>query len=434
MKPSKSLSLSCWWSILVFLVLFAVLDTLCHMSSDYDPHLVRLHEVLTNFTTRGQATVELFAPLSTIIGSTPTGQSFMTIAFDIAWMLVGLAFLRLPLQAHQIAQVGSKFWTSTFLYISFASVWLSTSSRQQNSLSLPNGVADAFLTLAFVATTGWGRLPGYLRVLLFLGLGEALVLTGYALGCNFIDAVVAYFLIFVARVRIIIRKVANVQCSPVSIAYAGISNLFISIIVCPIIAIIVIGALLPISESSAGGNYNLRYLSASARRDLTPFPLARSSAQAGPPFAPHHDTAYTLYVPGAGFLWSDSMVWEQSLPAEISPNSTEHYVDETGQLWSIEGSHRVFFQDKFIERYLWEIKQFPQQTRRWRTSQKTIHSGSTVRLYDSIAARYLCVIPGERVVSEAGYFSMAEDGIKEPKNDRTRVGYWNQLLQPRARM
>jgi hypothetical protein len=179
------------------------------------------------------------------------------------------------------------------------------------------------------------------------------------------------------------------------------------------------GALLPMSESAAGGNYNLRYLSAAARRDLTLFLAIRpSSTQAAPHFGLHHGTAYTLYVPGVGFLWSDSMMWKQSLPGRLR-NSTDHYDDEVEKYWSIEGSYRAFFQDKFLERYPWEIQEFPRQTQRWRAPQ-TIHSGSTVRLYDSIATRYLCVIPRERVVSEAGYFSM-DDSIEQTTN-RIRVG------------
>jgi hypothetical protein len=78
-------------------------------------------------------------------------------------------------------------------------------------------VADTFLTLALVTTTAGGDHPQWLRVLLFFGLGEALVLTSYTLGCNYIDAVVAYFLLSVARARILARKVADSRCSAVSL-------------------------------------------------------------------------------------------------------------------------------------------------------------------------------------------------------------------------
>jgi hypothetical protein len=188
---------------------------------------------------------------------------------------------------------------------------------------------------------------------------------------------------------------------------------------CPITILLLSGTLLPASESAAGGNYNLRYLSATARRDLTPFPAIQSrSTQAALDFGLRSGTAYTLYVPGAGFLWSDSMIWKQSLPERLQ-NSADHYDDKVDKHWSVEGSHRVFFHDKFVERYPWEVQKGPRQTQR-STNLHGIQSGSTVRLYDSIAARYLCVVPGERVVSEAGYFSM-DDSTKQSVN-RFRVG------------
>lgn len=167
----------------------------------------------------------------------------------------------------------------------------------------------------------------------------------------------------------------------------------------------------------AGGNYNLRYLSADARRDITPFPAVQASKSAGPSLGLRQSSGYTFYVPGAGFLWTDPMIWNQSMPDDFYPgNSTDHYNGDLEDLWSVEGSYRAFFQDKFIERYPWEVRTVRQQ---WQ-SQRTSHikpSTSVVHLYDSVASRYLCVIPGERVVSEAGYFGKEEDEIS-----RIRVG------------
>lgn len=177
------------------------------------------------------------------------------------------------------------------------------------------------------------------------------------------------------------------------------------------------GALLPMSESAAGGSYNLRYLSAAARRDLTPFLAIRpSSTRAAPDFDLHHGTAYTLYVPGAGFLWSDSMTWKQSLPGRLR-NCTDHYDDEVEKCWFIEGSYPSFKKNSSNTTFR---SPKTSTTNTEASHPQTIHSGSTVRLYDSIATRYLCVIPGERVVSEAGYFSM-DDSIEQTAN-RIRIG------------
>lgn len=172
------------------------------------------------------------------------------------------------------------------------------------------------------------------------------------------------------------------------------------------------------SESAAGGNYNLRYISAALRRGLTPFPAThRSPTQATSVFGLRDRIAYTLYVPAAGFLWSDSMIWKQSLPQELLNKST--YLDiENGKHWFVEGSHRVFFRDKFIERYLWEVQDHlrPQ----YNPNPQIIRSGHTIRLYDQMADRYLCVIPEERVASEAGYFTLNDNA--EQSLSRIRVG------------
>ncbi|CZR69155.1 uncharacterized protein PAC_19055 [Phialocephala subalpina] len=393
----ESASLHRWRSIFVILLLIAVFHTICHVSPDYSPDVVHLHEVLTRFTTRGQATVELFAPWSTIAASSPDSYVFLTIASDIAWSLVGAMFLRM-LEEHKIVSVNSPS-TRTVLYSFLAGIaWYSNSERHKHLLTLVNEVADAFLTLALVTITAWEDHPRWLRGLLFLGLGDALILSSYALGSNDVDAVAAYILLCAARARIIARKVADCRFSIVSILFEGVSHLSISFIIWPMSIMLITGALLPMSESAAGGNYNLRYLSADARRDLSPFPVIRpSSPQAGPGFGLRHGTAYTLYVPGAGFLWSDSMIWNQSLPEGVR-NSTSQHDDAVESRWSVEGSYRVFFQDKFIERYPWEVRSAP-------------------GLSQGRPSRYLCVIPGERVVSEAGYFNMDEN-----EKSRIRVG------------
>lgn len=186
-------------------------------------------------------------------------------------------------------------------------------------------------------------------------------------------------------------------------------------------AMLLSGIFLPTSESAAGGNYNLRYFSASAHRDLTPFPAIQPSlTHTSPGFSLQNGAAYTLYVPSAGFLWTDSMVWEQSISENLR-NTSNHYDDGSGKYWSTEGSYRAFFQDKFIERYPCKVQEHPPQPQKLRTpSPLTIRSGSTARLYGSTTAQYLCVIPGERVVSEAGYFGV--NGSTEQPVNRIRLG------------
>lgn len=182
---------------------------------------------------------------------------------------------------------------------------------------------------------------------------------------------------------------------------------------------LVVGSLIPMSESAAGGNYNLSYLSAAMRRHLTPFPdLERLPILGVTGSGLADSTCYTIYLPRSGFLWSDSMIWQQSRPDQIS-NSVKDHVDENGEHWSVEGSRRVFFQDSFLARHPWEVQKYPRpkHTAQWN---KRVLSGDTVRLYDPMTSQYLCAIPGERVVSEAGYFGTKSS--TEQDLDRIRIG------------
>ncbi|KAK5744043.1 hypothetical protein LTR17_002381 [Elasticomyces elasticus] len=127
---------------------------------------------------------------------------------------------------------------------------------------------------------------------------------------------------------------------------------------------------------------------------------------------------YTLYVPSAGFLWSDGLMWAQETPDRHS-NASDRPDKIIDASWVYDHSHRVYFEDRFAERLPWTIKptkEFQAQTGK----KKALRTGSVVYLVDSMAARYLCVIDGERVVSEAGWPRNEDDD--DHAVDRSRVG------------
>lgn len=104
------------------------------------------------------------------------------------------------------------------------------------------------------------------------------------------------------------------------------------------------------SEISSRGNYNLRYLPANLRRSLrfseTPDTITtRGSGNLHVPF----EKPVTLYIQNAGFLWSDSAVWD----AGVSAFGLDDYV-RTVALSSGSSAykipqflnHRVVFEDR----------------------------------------------------------------------------------------
>lgn len=100
--------------------------------------------------------------------------------------------------------------------------------------------------------------------------------------------------------------------------------------------------LVPDAETAAGGNYNLRYLTAAARRSLVPMErfnaLHVPFAQHPPAFAFLPEVPFTAYIPQSGFLWSDETYWNDQ-----HGFFDNHVITENGDLLS----QRVFLADKF---------------------------------------------------------------------------------------
>ena len=123
-------------SILTILLLVAAFNILYRVSPNYSLFLIRLHDVLTNFTARGQSTVELFAPLSTVFGSSPPLRAILIGVSGLVWPLVGVLFLEM-LHVHK-SVIGGELLTQTGLYGALLGsiTWFSSSVSHENLLSL----------------------------------------------------------------------------------------------------------------------------------------------------------------------------------------------------------------------------------------------------------------------------------------------------------
>jgi hypothetical protein len=124
----------------------------------------------------------------------------------------------------------------------------------------------------------------------------------------------------------------------------------------PLVAMLVTGFVFGWSETSAGGNYNLHYLPTTMRRELRPDVSHMFENPTVPPtVAPNSSTGYhlrsrvpfSIYLPSAGFLWSDNLVWDDKSQAfdidgEVAP------LDESMVASGLfpEQNHRVVFQDR----------------------------------------------------------------------------------------
>jgi hypothetical protein len=111
----------------------------------------------------------------------------------------------------------------------------------------------------------------------------------------------------------------------------------------PLAALLVASALFlvsafvfPISETSYAGNYHLRHLSAAARREMRSqiSPLSKTDYKeetglenTSLQFALRPGTIVSVYLPHAGFLWSDFNAWDEEqaifYPLDMSSSSLE---------------------------------------------------------------------------------------------------------------
>ncbi|OQD62124.1 hypothetical protein PENPOL_c013G02160 [Penicillium polonicum] len=119
----------------------------------------------------------------------------------------------------------------------------------------------------------------------------------------------------------------------------------------------------PLSETSSGGNYNLHYLPASLRREMRPEIPAYSPGAAevdGRPFPAYSlipEAPISLYIPSAGFLWTDPLTWDtnrhrfqwkeenRQLPKQSS--TLDEMEDKNDYMHVNNNQSRVIFSDKF---------------------------------------------------------------------------------------
>jgi hypothetical protein len=202
---------------------------------------------------------------------------------------------------------------------------------------------------------------------------------------------------------------------------------------------IILGAVFSGSEIASGGNYNLHFLSAQARRALSPSQEASKVPNLGNHSVPKHSIVpyvpVSLYLPGAGFLWQDEAVWlpRSGVFGDKSELAAEEKVDWDSALTmkpdteseSTSPLYRVYFSDPIGRRHPWAFEQeYAQGVDLGEHVKDYLHghlwSGEIVSLRSRVTGHYLGAAGGQRslIDQELNVEPWVDEGFK-----RLRVRY-----------
>lgn len=181
----------------------------------------------------------------------------------------------------------------------------------------------------------------------------------------------------------------------------------------------ILGTVFSGSEIASGGNYNLHFLSAQARRALSPSGEESRVPRLGNHSIPKHSIVpyvpVSLYMARAGFLWQDEAVWlprlgvfgdKSELVAEeevdsVSTTKPDTDSTSTSPVKTTSPLYRVYFSDPIGRRHPWAFEQEQAQGIELEEHQKDyfhghLWSGEVVSLRSRVTGHYLGVAGGQR--------------------------------------
>ncbi|KAI1445746.1 hypothetical protein F5Y02DRAFT_417663 [Annulohypoxylon stygium] len=230
-----------------------------------------------------------------------------------------------------------------------------------------------------------------------LGVPEVLLILGYYIGSNEVDVTTSYLLLLLIRITAACNAHRGNLYSNYSLAPHLSFILLRAILLPPMLLALIYGSFFPFSETAAGGNFNLSFFTPGTRRMLSPYQRTATSAGADlhgpyPPFALVPSVPVSLYVPRAGFLWTDRKKWVEYLG--IFDTLDEKREDEFADMLA----ERAYFSDPIARRHPWVLELaylepgLSSMHQDYRVSRVT--PGDAVYLRSAITKRYLGTVEG----------------------------------------
>ncbi|CAG8960304.1 hypothetical protein HYFRA_00012378 [Hymenoscyphus fraxineus] len=323
-------------NILHLLSTFALFILFLHavtldMNSDH------VHSVLASFLQRGQLIIELYAPCSFLIRQ-HLGKKRLIALHALVKACISTCVLY-PFFESQEQKIKCSFWKWASLTGPLPVLFILEEMRFTEAVRVAYAIGDLMLVLSVILSiclggrrSGFGNWFSRVMVTTCLTLAPLF-------GCSAFDFFSLTMLATLCQLVDILQDVERtVSMNRVYIGVGG--NAFSHIAFSVMIVLAATSIVYPASETSYGGNYNLRYLPATRRRtnrrpSLRPSnfkPAISTIAKPKHAVIPSHPIS--IYMPSAGFLWTDNLFWNEDLSVFVpkpdhhssaSPNSSSAF-------------------------------------------------------------------------------------------------------------
>lgn len=420
--------MSCPSKYLLFLVILAVLVLSIQPDTDArDDVLAALSSILG----RGQLVLESFPPVALLLNSHVSAllSTFLGLGSHVLSALLLTHHLTSvstisardkalglyqPFDACTMILLGSSFCICLLFVRPVLSHW--TLSTSLASLSSLVSLAVSLYTWQHGSASTTHKSLDF-----WLGGSEMVLVACSMLGANLYDIASLYSALLIFRISTAVSSQSllshnqkpvplrtNGTLSPFNEIWCAASVAFITLrstLIFVLVPTLVFGVLFPFSEVSAGGNYQLTFLAPAVRRYLSP----ACNISSGPPptqlkLPPYTLVPYSpisLYIPRAGFLWTDNLVWQDEYGV-FGPQSqtTDPVPTDIEGVGGRVSSQRVFFADPLARRHPWvfELASIPDDLdlRQRDYVQSHLASGEAIYVRSRITGRYLSPVGGGR--------------------------------------
>ncbi|THX82431.1 hypothetical protein D6D05_03838 [Aureobasidium pullulans] len=343
---------------------FPVLSFLAFLATrrnEVDSEYEHIYATLTTFVSRGQMVVEDIPPLSLLVGSNNSAESLQLFAAAVEYLrlLVWTSLTYCHVACIQTCRIKRGLMIIAFLVpiLLFDSGHEHLSPAQTATML---GELCYTIALATILISQDKAQPNSLTKTICL---DSMLAISFLLGCQDSNWIITMILHQLDQLLDFWQKLGHKSRNLVWISSGAVSRVLLQITISLALVFVALSFTYPTSERAAGGNWNLRYLPAETRRFLRGItqPKTLITDYAIPRYSIIPDTPKSMYLQGAGFLYTDDWTWDDKMNLFRPLNDTESAEETTSRAslrdsirytspWTFQKAHtsdhaEVFLQD-----------------------------------------------------------------------------------------